>query len=676
MRYRNHEPHSFARYISLGIFFIVCCGIFVARLVFYQIAVRDAYASTVVSDGNVRTVIVQAQRGNICDRNGTIIVTNSYKYDVRIEYGALPEERAEAYEAYLAVLDLIKQTGMPRASELSPFEGSYPDVRYSDEALDPESKIHQKLLYALKIWFVDTKKYDTAQEAYESIDAPELAEHIAKTYDIIEVDKAGNVTYNYSQYDTDRLIALRYDLIVSDFGPVSPYVLVEQVGEQFVSAVKERHLVGITVSAKAERRFVYTKPDGTRYAAHLLGTVGAITEETRDYYTEQGYRLDAKVGRSGCELAFEEYLHGVDGEMAIVEDDRGRIIYTYWIKEPIAGKDVWLTIDMPTQIAAEDALDAKVQATGGSGGAVAATDPKTGEIIALASSPVEQINHALSAYAPGSTFKVGMALAALNEGIIEPNTRIFTEIEGYNGMTCFESLSADTRYSHDSCCGNVNAVTALERSCNFFFGELGDKLGIERIQRYATLFGLGQPTGIEIPEALGFASDNSNLDYMAGIGQLSSFTPLQVTQYISMIANGGTRYSAHLLKYVKNYATGELIYEKTPTVVETLSSAGISDTDIRTVQQGMFAVVNGSEPTHNTLSLAFKSAGYSVAGKTGTAQVSGQRDNALFVGYAPYESPKITVTCFVEGGNNSGNVGSVVRDVMDAYLKPTSSSVG
>lgn len=672
MRYGNREPHSFARYISLGIFFIVCCGIFLARLVFYQIAVRDDYASTVVSDGTVKTVTVAAQRGNICDRNGNIIVTNSYKYNIRIEYGALPEKRADAYESYLAALDLIEQTGTPRASELSPFAGNYPDVYYTDEARDEGSKIHQKLLYALKIWFVDTGKYETAEQAYGSISATELAAYIAETYDIVEVDKAGNVTYLYSQYDTDRLIALRYNLIASDFGPITPYVLVEGVGERFVSAVKERHLEGITVSAEAERRFVYTKPDGTRYAAHLLGTVGVITAENSDYYTAQGYPLDAVVGRSGCELAFEEYLRGTDGELAIVEDDKGRIIYTYWIKEPIAGKDVWLTIDMPTQIAAEDSLDAKVASTGGSGGAVVATDPNTGEIIALASSPVEQINHALSAYAPGSTFKVGMALAALNEGLIEANSKIFTEIEGYNGMTCFESLSADTRYSHESCCGNVNAVTALERSCNYFFGWIGDRLGIERIASYAALFGLGQPTGIELSEASGFASDNSNLDYMAGIGQLSSFTPLQITQYISMIANGGTRYSAHLLKCVKNYATGETVYQKTPEAAATLSSAGISDADIKTVQQGMFAVVNGTEPTHNTLSAAFRSAGYTVAGKTGTAQVSGKRDNALFVGYAPYESPKITVTCFVEGGNNSGNVGSVVRDVMDAYLEPLS----
>lgn len=656
------------RYVSLGVFFLVCCVIFAVRLIFYQITVRDDYATAVTTDGTVRTVAVQAQRGSIYDRNGRVLVSNKYLYNVQIEYGAIPESRAEAYESYLGILELIETTETPRASQLSPFVGEYPNLTYRDEVKDPSSKVYKALLKALKLWFVDGKKYNTAEEAIEKVTPVELARYIADNYDIVKIDKDGNETRLYSQIETDRLIALRYDMAVSDFGPISPYVLAKDVGDRFVAAVKERHLVGITVSAEASRRYAYMKADGTRYASHVLGTVGAITAENSEHYTEQGYPLDAKVGRSGCELAFEAYLRGIDGELAIVEDSNGRIIETYWIKEPIAGKDVWLTIDIEAQIAAEDSLAAKIMSTGGTGGAVVATDPKNGEVIVLASEYADQINHALSAYAPGSTFKVGMALAGINEGIIASDTRIFTEIAGYNGMTCFESLSPETRYSHDSCCGNVNAVTALERSCNYFFGYLGDWLGIEKIQKYAALYGLGQSTGIEISEANGFASENSELDYMAGIGQLSSFTPLQVTQYISMIANGGTRYSAHLLKYVKDYSSGETVYEKLPEAVATLSSAGITADSVRTVQEGMWAVVNGAEPTHNTLSAAFRSATYTVAGKTGTAQVNSQKDNAIFVGYAPYEDPKITVTCFVEQGSNSGNVGSVVRDVMDAYL--------
>ena len=663
MRYRSHEPHRMARYISLGIFFAVCVLVFAVRLIHYQIVTADDYSLPVYADGNVKTLTVRAERGNICDRNGTVLVTNRYTYKIQIEYGAIPEDRAEAYASYLGALDLLEKTNTERASDFSPFVGEYPNYSFKKEVNDHSSTVSKKLSKVLEA--LDYPEYNSASD---------LARFIAEKYGIITVQKDGTVETDYSDRDIGRLLELRYNMLASDF-PYAPYVLAENVDERMASAVKEHHLTGITVSAEAGRHYVYRKADGSRYASHIFGTVGAITAETGDYYTSLGYPLDAKVGRSGAELAFEEYLRGVDGVLAVVEDENGNIIETYWQKEPIPGKDVWLTIDMGMQIAAEDALTKQIS-EGGSGGAVAATDPNTGEVLALASYPDDEANKAISAYAPGSTFKVGMALAALNEGIITEDSLI--ELFGsYNGTTCHN-------HGDSECSGTIDVIHALGCSCNYFFAYIGDELGMSNITKYGELYGFGSATGLEIglnsstPEASGSLSSDENLDYMSAIGQLHRCTPLQISQYISMIANGGTRYSAHILKCVKEYDTNATLFETKAKAVASLSSLGITPDSIKTVCRGMLEVVHG-EGASSYVRSAFSSAPYTVAGKTGTAEVSGQKDNAFFVGYAPYVDPKVVVTAFVEEGRTGGLASGIVRDVMDAYsenVSPLTDPVG
>lgn len=657
---------SYARYLALGAFFIVCCAIFSFRLIHYQLVSSDQYASTVVTGGNVRTVTVVAQRGNICDRNGNVLVKNSFAYNIQIEYGALPESVDEAYASYLGALDFIESAGLERDSDFFALTGSYPDYSYSEGALDESSEAYKKLVYVIRQYFPKETEGLDASLVIGKVTASELGQAIAEKHSIVEKNKRGEVKFNYTERDTERLVALRYNMVASQFGIISPYVLIRNADEKVAAAFQERHLNGITVKAVASRTYNFRKADGTRYASHILGSVGPITAENSEYYTELGYKLDSIVGRSGCEAAFEEYLRGVDGEMAIVYDDNGRIIDKYYTKEPVAGKDVYLTIDINVQIESENSLDAKIKANNGVGGAVAATDVNTGEIIALASGPDGEINRAISAYAPGSTFKVGVALAALNEGVIDKYSRIAT-YGSYNGMKCSHSNEAGT-----ACCGNVDAVKALERSCNYFFAYLGDTMGLDTIKRYATVFGFGQNTGIEIGlnatvgESTGFLASSEELDYMAAIGQLSTATPLQISQYIAMVANGGTRYAAHLLCRVVDYETGETVFTPSQKIMSSFSDASIDASYVETVRRGMHDVVYGEDASSYVYD-SFRSAPYTVAGKTGTAQVSGQTDNALFTAYAPYEDPKIAVTCFIEQGQTGGLASGVVRDVMDAY---------
>ena len=668
----RREPNTLLRFVAVMSLFAVFALIFVGRLVYFQFAAKGLYETPVIADGNTRTVKVAAQRGRIYDRNGNLLVGNEYSYDMQIEYGAIPETRKEAYGIYLKTLDLIETLDIERANDASPFEKNGDTVTYKAAALEDGSTVNVKLKKIMNMFFVGSKSYQyaDAQTAINSVDAETLYRYIGTYYGVM-TEKKGVYSSDYSDADAYRLVCLRYNMAAYDFGSLSPYVLAKNVDERVISAVKERRLTGITFAANATRKYYYPRKIGGYYAAQLLGTVGPITAENADYYTEKGYRLDAKVGRSGCEYAFEEYLRGTAGELAIVENDNGFVIDTYWIKEPVAGKDIYLTIDIEVQIEAEFSLRQKVSGYDAietaKGGAVVAISPENGEILALASTPDDAVNYALSAYAPGSTFKVGVGLAALTEHIITEDTKILTERAGYNGMKCSHVGSP---YSSTSCCGNINVVTALERSCNYFFADIGDELGVELLAKYAKLYGFGEETGIEIginsktAEATGALP--SATAYMSAIGQLSAATPLQVANYTAMFGADGVRYGAHLLLSVNN-ADGSVYYKTEIKQVANLTENGIAAKDIETVKQGMRQVVYGDSASSYVVD-AFRGASYKVAGKTGTAEVSGQTDNAWFTAFSDNSgTSKIAVTCFIEQGRTGGLCASVVRDVMDAY---------
>ncbi|MBQ8511801.1 MAG: hypothetical protein IJ497_04235, partial [Clostridia bacterium] len=458
---------------------------------------------------------------------------------------------------------------------------------------------------------------------------------------------------------------------------------------------------GITVRVSAGR--VYNYPG---YASHILGSIGDIPGENVDYYTERGYSYDAIVGINGVEAAFEEYLRGQDGVLKITEDGYGNIVSTEVYTEPVAGKDVYLTIDIGMQMCAEKALaenifkireDAKwskpLSGEDAAAGAMTVEDCDTGEILAICSYPTYNLetyqedltgllsdetsplyNRALyGLYAPGSTFKVGVALAALEEGIIEKDTvidtkGIYTYYEESNYTPrCWLYLM--TGRSH----GPIAVVEAIQESCNYFFYDVGRRLTIEKMNEYCTLYGLGQPTGIELPEYTGilagpdYRNDNGLGKWSPGdtlqaaIGQSDNqFNPLQISSYIASILNGGVRYRAHLLYEVREY-TGELVYKNNPTVA---SEYKLEDDILATLKEGMKGVMdNGSAAS------VFSGYEISVGGKTGTAQVSDKKsDNGIMTAFAPFEDPEIVVTCIIEQASGGTEAGYSVRDVFDYYF--------
>ena len=423
------------------------------------------------------------------------------------------------------------------------------------------------------------------------------------------------------------------------------------------------------------------------YASHILGRVGSITAETWDYYKSLGYGINDIVGIDGCENEFEEYLRGKDGVLTITRNGEGEIVKEEITVAPIAGKDVWLTIDIDVQIAAEDALASYMKTYEKNSGASIAIDPNTGDVLAIASYPTYNLstfsadynslasnqdlpllNRALNAtYAPGSTYKVAVALAALQEGAIT-NSTCFTCNHGYKNHNL--SIGCNNHNSYHT--SNLNLIEALTYSCNAFFIEAGlDNLDIDTMTEYCKALGLGQSSGIELSEKIGqIAHPDNASDWLlyeeasSYIGQsIHKYTPLQVTSYIATVANGGTRYAAHLLHSVRTFSD-EVVYEYTPTVLSTLT---ISANNLNTIKLVMKSMVDNSSTVSLNMYTKYK-IDVTVCGKSGTAQIGNNKQNCWFTAFAPMENPQIAVTSIIENGSTGASVSDIDAAVIAAYL--------
>ena len=446
-----------------------------------------------------------------------------------------------------------------------------------------------------------------------------------------------------------------------------------------------------------------------------------------------GYNYDTKVGQAGVELAFEEWLHGTDGSSRVTRNRYGTITNTTYIEEPAPGNHVYLTIDIQLQEAVERALEngiASLQQERDQenttavqngmlddvkediqGGAVVVVDVDSGNPLAMASYPTFDVTNVREmyaeyessknaplfnrttqgTYAPGSTFKPLVALAALSENIINTETRIdcegvFTKYadQGY-APECW--IWTQNGFTH----GNDNVSEAIRDSCNYFFYSASDMMGIDIMDEYARGFGLGESTGIELPEETGnMANPDNHLDYdvdewvlgdtlQAGIGQSESqFTPLQLAEYCAAIANGGIRHSASILKSVRSFDYSIKLYENQTQVLSVIESA---DYNWSAIQNGMYLMAN--DPNSSSYAVYQELGNYSyngntigVAAKSGTSQLGGDlTPNSIFMCYAPYEDPEIAIAIVIERGASGAKAVSIAKDVLDAYFSSRSPSV-
>ncbi len=690
-----HKRDHLERYIVIGGFFVCVMLVFIARLVTVQIAGQDYYTETVTERTYTRLEPIQAQRGEIYDRNGNLLVGNKYTYSVYLDGGSFPRMNEDKNELILHLVDTAE-----RFDELDGFE--VPDMPFVKR--DGQWKLdgdYMATTYGRRMSrLMKDLNFQTDEDGgWSELDVSTVRNTLLFRYGLIDADK----NKLYETEEEELLFALRLDMELSYFSAVEPYTLFKDVDIKYIIAVTEGGYRGYNISCDAEREYLYPG-----YMSHLLGRVGKIYAENVEYYTALGYSLDAIVGSSGVEAAFESWLHGQDGQMAIVEDEYGNVVDKYVKTEPIPGKDVYLTLDVDMQIAAEEALKNNIEiivnnalskegdldGEDANAGAVSAVKVGTGEVLALASYPTFNLvtfnedyealiadetspmfNRALEGtYAPGSTFKIGVALAGLQEGIITPYTEILDEgrYQYYKEQNFTPACWIySPRYGMQTH-GYVNVHEAIQVSCNCFFYDVGRQLTITNITKYAQAFGIGEATGIEVNEKTGVLAgpayreskgetwyDGDTLQ--AAIGQSDTLvSPLQLSNYIATVLNGGTRMKAHLLYEVRDYS-GEVLYRFEP---ETVEAVTLDPYNITVVKNAMKDVTeNGSA------SRVFVNYPIAIGGKTGTAQVTKtSSDNALFTAFAPFDDPEIVCSCVIEHGANGTDAGFAVRDVFSWYF--------
>ena len=472
----------------------------------------------------------------------------------------------------------------------------------------------------------------------------------------------------------------------------TPWYLVEEGNMALIAAVKEQRLPGVEIRTGAKRVFT------THGVAHLLGQTGAITQENWEQgenYQARGYAMDAIVGVSGAEYAFEEVLHGTSGTVRRINALDGTLLSRDYESEPQAGGSVRLTIDLPLQQAAEQALERYTAGlNGGQGGsALVVMEVNTGAVLAAASWPTYDpavyretyqslvqdslkplFNRAfLGTYAPGSTFKIVTATAALDTGVITPATRVTC-----NGWMDY----LDTRFrcwiyrSGGGRHGAENVSDAIRDSCNIFFYTMGIQVGIDELNRYAQAYGLGLPTGLEVSEASGV---NAGPEHSGKLGQIwypgntlsaaigqsdNQFTPVQLCSCVATLVNGGTRYQAHIMDQITSYDAAQVLQRFTPQVLGTVP---LSDSHRQAILRGM--VEAGASGQVGEAFRALNSAGITVGAKTGSAQVSGQENaNGLIVCYAPAEDPQIALCVAVEKGGAGADTAVIAAEVLQAWF--------
>ena len=688
MERKNHI--SYRIFILTGIFFLICL-LYVVRLA----GIVLTEEAPEMQDHTYQYVTIKAARGQIYDRNGVPLVTNQYVQNLVIDDQNLPDANAARNKELLTLISVFNNTdeAYKRVKDSYPFAGTYPNLTYLPEIYE-DTTLRYRLVRRIAANEIEdgVKTHTvTALEAYyaENPDAfpeeQEIIDFFLKKYGMHE-DNRDKIAYTDAQIDA--LLRLYYDMECNNFGGLNQYIFAADLSLATITKIEERGIAGVAFSYTVQRKYEYPG-----YASHILGTIGQIYAEDWEYYKELGYNMNDYVGISGCEAAFEQYLRGVDGIKVLEFDAKGNLVDEYYKKTPIAGNDVYLTIDIKLQIAAEDGLAENIKYIRDRGynkdcesGSLVAMHPATGEVLAIASYPTFDLttynkdysdlyadpaqplyNRALQGlYAPGSTFKLGMVVAGMQEGIVDANTTLFCDKK----YTYYSGYQPECTGRH----GYINAANAICVSCNCYFYDLGRQLGITRMNQYCDFYGLGQKTGIELYEEVGILAGEAYREQnglttwqpgdtiAAAIGQSdNTFTPIQIASYVCTLLNGGTRYSAHLLHSVNTYFTGETVNLVAPKV---LSEMNISQNTLDTVKHGMKLMVEDSATVSNFM----RNVPVTVGGKTGTAQIGGKQiDNALFVCAAPYNDPDIVISVVIDKGAGGSYSSLSAARVLEAY---------
>ncbi len=587
-----------------------------------------------------RETTLEAARGEIVDRTGNKLVTTEMNFSLELYKTKIDNETLN--NTLLKIANLLEENS-------DSYIDNFPIQ------IDP---------YKFSVGDSESKSWKKSNNIDEQYSAEQCFNYFKQKYQISE-ENIQNVR---------KIIVMRYEIARNGYSNTRAVTLAKKISRESVLKLSENNISfpGVDIVTKPSVSY----PSGT-LASHILGTVGKITEDELKS-RKNDYGFNDIIGKTGIEYVYEEYLKGKNGTRQIDMSVDGAATDEYISKEAIAGSNVVLTIDANLQKVAESSLKANIEkiASGGfaeksnaNAGAVVVMNVNTGEVLAIASYPDYEpqlfvdgistekyneytnsevtplINRAISgAYAPGSTFKMITAIAGLESGAITPTEKI-------NDTGVYPKAHKPVCWywsSYHSGHGYLNVSDAIKHSCNYFFYETGYRMGIDTLSKYASYFGLGKKTGIELPSEVSgdlacrekVEKDNKSWyigdTLSAAIGQsYNNFTPIQMAKYISMLVNGGKQVDISIVKTIVNPDGTEVSKEeineftnnklKFDTVEE--ENLNIKKENLNSVLEGMRGVTSESGGTAYS---TFKDFKIELGGKTGSAQ-AGNKTNGWFV---------------------------------------------
>ena len=707
MDYKESGNHRL--YVLAG-FLAVVLLIYLGVLYDIQINDHDYYLTKSVNT-IAKKEKVEASRGIITDRSGRPLVSNRSTYSLTFD-SSLLKDGEDQNDALLRLLELCREQGVDWMDNLpitrqAPFSFTVDTVSSTQKSrflsylkdLKPAREALTAYLLAHPEVVGDTEEASDPGDAV-SMDSAALlnalkAEHLTTRLlsdaGITVAKLAGwmresfKVPAEYTQDEARLVLGVQYELAIRKLDVNEAYVLAEDISTEFISLINDGGYSGAKVTSSFVRKYE------TTYAAHILGTVGSLYKEDLENPLYADYPMNATVGKEGVELAFEQYLHGTDGTRIVSTNSEGKVTGVFYEKEPQPGNTVELTIDLELQKVVEDALEKTVSAMNeedgntARGAAAVVEAVGTGEILSIASYPTYDLSTyrqnyaALEAdpsypmlnratqggYAPGSTLKPLTAIAALEEGVIEPYQKLNSPVTWYYPG---DPNSYAKCWYRSGSHGLINITQAITLSCNYFFAEMGYRLGLDTLNEYVRAFGLGEHTGIEIGDRTGNLTENKpgeNLAPWAAFGQADYlFTPIQLANYIATLVSGGKRCDAHLMKAVKTYDNTEVVALGN---TEPQTILDISAENLEAVKQGMLGYTQPGGMVYSY----FKDCVVSAGAKTGTAQLGANvTNNGVFVCFAPYEDPEIVISIVIEQGGAGAALASTAVEILNAYFTP------
>lgn len=664
---------------------IVISVIFIATLFNLQIVNGENYREQ-SEKRMLRTKNITAPRGEIYDRNGVILATNKLSYDVE-----LYKVRVSTKEQNDGILRLVEILNENSDKVYSTFPVNDDLNGFNFENTEEEQKWKKEMKLDSTLTF--DQVIDKYIERYELQD------------------------YSDNRLNQIKMIEIKYEANLNGYSLFNSATIAKDISQKSVAKIGEEKykIYGISIVSVPKRYY----PNGN-LLSHTIGYVSKISSTEYEKKKEQGYNVNSVIGKAGIEQSFEKYLRGKDGVIKEETDTLGNVSSQTETTEAKSGDNVTLTIDYRLQKVAEESLLNAINGlqngtlvgknfSDANAGAVVVLDVDSGEVLASASYPTYDINSLIGGislkdwnalqnnslhpmlnrvvsgtYSPGSTFKMLVGMAGLMNGKITVDEKYYDPgiyPYGYHPK-CW--LYTDRHMTH----GWINIEGAIKGSCNCYFYEVGRRIGISEIVKYAKLFGLGQKTGIELSgEVAGTiaGADDKSEDGLkspwylgdtlsAAIGQSgSSYTPIQLANYIATIANGGKLNKVSLIKSVDNEVAGtsesladinKYTSEYTGVNFEE-KDLNINSEYIDAIKKGMLSVTS---ETGGTSYIVFKNSDIQVAGKTGTAQVPNGNNNGIFVGFAPYDNPKIAVVAVIEHGGEGTYTANVVKPIMEEYF--------